>query len=66
MMPSETAVSAVDEKLVLHLAELLGLQLTAEQLPGVTANLRHTAVLAHTMTALALDPTQEAAPTWRP
>ena len=66
MMPSETATSTLDEKLVAGLAGLLGLRLTAEQLPGVTANLQRTAALAQSMAALPLDPEQEAAPIWRP
>lgn len=56
----------VDAAMVKHLAGLLGLELTPEQLPGVVANLQRTAALAQTLAALPLDPEQEAGPIWRP
>ena len=65
-MASEPSMSDVDEALVLRLAALVGLELTAEQLPGVTANLRRTLTLAQEMSSVPLEPTHEPGPIWRP
>jgi hypothetical protein len=65
-MPGEPSLSDVDEALVMRLAALVGLELTAEQLPGVTATLRRTLMLAQAMDSVSLEPTQESGPIWRP
>jgi hypothetical protein len=65
-MAAELSPGDVDEALVERLSAWVGLELTAEQLPEVTANLQRTAALAQAMTAVPLEPAQEAAPIWRP
>jgi len=65
-MSKDTSASDVDEALVLRLAACVGLELTPDQLPEVTANLRRTLALAREMTSVTLEPSEEAAPIWRP
>jgi Asp-tRNA(Asn)/Glu-tRNA(Gln) amidotransferase C subunit len=57
----------MDEEQVLCAARLLKLNLSKEQLPGVTAQLQRIEQIAQALEAVELDPfTDEMAPTWRP
>lgn len=57
----------VDEAYVRRAAALQGIELTAEQLPGVIANLQRTAQLAASVNEFPLDlVADELGPVWRP
>ncbi|MBS0335243.1 MAG: DUF4089 domain-containing protein [Proteobacteria bacterium] len=57
----------IDEAFVRRAAALQGIELTAEQLPGVIENLRRTAQLAAAVNEFPLDPAAgELGPVWRP
>ena len=57
----------MDEKDVLCASRLLQLNLSKEQLPGVTAQLQRIEQIAQALEAVELDPfTDEMAPVWRP
>jgi len=56
----------IDEAYVLQAASLAGLELSAEQLPGVVEHLRRAAAMARSLDDLALPADEEIAPTWRP
>lgn len=57
----------MDEKDVLCASRLVQLNLSKEQLPGVTAQLQRIEQIAQSLEALELDPfTDEMAPVWRP
>lgn len=56
----------IDEAYVLQASRLVGIELTAEQLPSVVEHLRRTAVLALLLDDFALTVNEEIAPTWRP
>lgn len=57
----------IDEAFVQRAAALVGIEVTAAQMPGVLANLRRTAELASLVNAFALDPVRdEPGPVWRP
>ena len=61
------APGLIDEAFVRRAAALQGIEITAEQLPGVIANLQRTAQLAGLVTAFPLDTvTDELGPVWRP
>lgn len=57
----------IDEDFVRRAAALQGIEITAEQMPGVIANLQRTAQLAAFVNGFPLDPvTDESGPVWRP
>ena len=57
----------IDEAYVRRATALLGIELTAAQVPGVVDNLRRTAQVAALVDEFALDPvTDESGPVWRP
>lgn len=56
----------IDEVFVLHAARLAGIELTAEQLPGVVEYLRRTAEAAELVNRAVLSTQDELGPTWRP
>ena len=57
----------IDEDYVRRAAALIGLEIAAEQMPGVIENLKRTAQAAAVVNAFPLDPaTDEAGPVWRP
>lgn len=57
----------IDEAYVRHAAALLGITLSAQQLPGVVMNLQRTAQIAAALNAFPLDPVvDEPGPVWRP
>ena len=56
----------IDEAYVLQAARLAGLELGAEQLPGVVEHLRRAAAMARLLEEFALPDDEEIAPTWRP
>jgi len=57
----------MDEEYVLSVARLLKLNLSKEQVRGVTAQLQSIEQAAQAQEAVALDPcTDEMAPVWRP
>jgi len=57
----------MDEEQVLCVSRLLKLNLSKEQLPGVTAQLQRIEQIAQALEAVELDPfTDEMAPVWRP
>ena len=57
----------MDEGYVLAVSRLLKLNLSKEQLPGVTAQLQRIEQIAQALEAVELDPfTDEMAPVWRP
>ena len=58
--------AVIDEAYVIAAARAVGLAITAEQLPGVVANLQRIAAMAETLDAPALGPEDEAAPVWMP
>jgi hypothetical protein len=57
----------IDEAYVRRAAALQGIEPTAEQLPGVIANLQRTAQIAASVNEFALDQMiDELGPVWRP
>jgi hypothetical protein len=57
----------IDEAFVRRAAALQGIEITAEQMPGVIANLQRTAQLAAVVDEFPLDPAAgESGPVWRP
>ena len=57
----------IDEAYVRRATALMGIELTAAQVPGVIENFRRTAQVAGFVNAFELDPaTDEAGPVWRP
>jgi hypothetical protein len=56
----------IDENYVLAAAQVNGLAITPEQLPGVVANLQRIEAIAEAIHAVALAPADEAAPVWMP
>ena len=57
----------IDEAFVRQATALLGIELTAAQVPGVIANFQRTAQLAAMVNEFPLDPVaDEPAPIWRP
>lgn len=57
----------IDEAYVARASELLGIALSAAQLPGVIANLQRTAQAAAVVNEFPLDQaTDELGPVWRP
>lgn len=59
-------MDAIDETYVLQAARLAGIEVSAEQLPGVVENLRRAAAMARLLDDFALPADEEIAPTWRP
>jgi hypothetical protein len=56
----------IDPAYVLQASRLAGLEIAAEQLPGVVEHLRRTAELAQLLDDFALPIDEELGPTWRP
>ena len=57
----------IDEAYVRKATALMGIELTAAQVPGVIENLRRTALVAAFVNEFALDPAaDESGPVWRP
>ena len=57
----------IDETWVRQVTSLLGIELTAAQVPGVIENFKRTAQVAAVVNAFPLDPeTDETGPVWRP
>jgi len=57
----------IDEKAVLAAAALAGIEIPAQHLPEVIANLQRTAEVAAFVNAVPMDPMDdELAPVWRP
>lgn len=57
----------IDEAYVRRATALVGITLTAAQVPGVVANLQRTAEIASVVNAFPLEPVaDELGPVWRP
>ena len=56
----------IDEVFVLQASRLAGIELTAEQLPGVVEHLRRTAEAAELVNGAVLSAQDELGPTWCP
>ena len=56
----------IDEVFVLHASRLAGIDVPAEQVPGVVEQLRLTAEAAALVNGVALSVQDELGPTWRP
>ena len=56
----------IDEAYVLQAARRAGLELSAEQLPGVVEHFQRAAAMARLLDDFALPADEEIAPTWRP
>jgi hypothetical protein len=59
-------LDAIDEAYVLQAARLAGIEVSAEQLPGVVEHLRRAAAMARLLDDFPLPADEEIAPTWRP
>ena len=56
----------LDEAFVREAARTAGLEIAADAMPGVLANLERIAGFARALDAVPLEPHDEAAPVWRP
>jgi hypothetical protein len=56
----------IDEAYVIAAAKANGLAIAPEHLPGVAANLQRIEAIAEPLMAIALGPSDEAAPVWMP
>jgi hypothetical protein len=58
--------SQIDEAFVRSASRAVGIELTAQQLPGVVDQLRRTAEVAALVNCVVLNMQDEVGPTWRP
>ena len=56
----------IDEAFVREAARVAALDIGEQAMPGVVANLERIAGFARMLDAVALEPSDEAAPVWRP